>query len=131
MVSLDSPSTPPDTEGGAADMHIEQPTVSDFSFLGVPPLESRKEESIRDRRMDPRVACKGKIRFVQPSWARGFRGELLDVSKNGFRVSFAHSAPPAGAIVEFRHRFFRGRAQLMWKIRKDNHYEAGCRVLRD
>lgn len=109
-------------------MNIEQQIVSQFS-LPFALLNPRREESIRDRRMYPRVACKGKIDFVLQGWA--FRGELIDISANGFRVSFAHYAPPAGAVVEFRHSFFGGRAQLVWSLRKENHYEAGWRVLRD
>jgi hypothetical protein len=112
-------------------MNLEQQSASQLNFLGVPLLDPRSEASSRDRRMDLRVVCKGKIRIVQPSWAVPFRGELIDISANGFRVSFAHPAPAAGSEVEFKHRFFRGRAQLMWIVRKENHFEAGCRVLRD
>jgi PilZ domain len=108
-----------------------QQTASQFNFPGVPLADPRKEQTIRDRREDPRVPCKGKIRIVQQSWAAPFRGKLIDISPNGFRVSFAQRAPAAGAEVEFRHRLFRGRARVVWITWKDNHYEAGCKVLRD
>jgi hypothetical protein len=129
MVSLELPPTAPDTENKAADMNIGQQTVPQSNFLGVPLPDPRKEQLIRDQRMEPRVVCKGKIRLVQQSWAVPFRGKLVDISPNGFRVAFAHRAPSAGAEVEFSHRLFRGRARLIWIRRKENHYEAGFRVL--
>ena len=113
-------------------MNIQQQSVSHSNFLfGVPFLGSGREESIGDRRKDPRVSCNGKIRLVPQSGATPFLGNLINISANGFRVSFAHTAPVAGAEVEFRHRFFRGRAQLIWTLWKENHYEGGFSVLRD
>jgi hypothetical protein len=109
----------------------ELQSSSEFHFPGVPLADLRGEESIPDRRTEPRVPCQGKIRLTQQNGAAVFRGQLIDISANGFRVSFANEAPAAGSEVAFKHAFFRGRARLMWILRKENHYEAGCRVLRD
>jgi hypothetical protein len=107
-----------------------QQSIAQFNFLDVPLPDPRREAPIADQRMDSRVPCKGKIRITQQNGAVAFRGELIDISANGFRVAFVHRAPAAvGAEVEFKHRFFRGRARLMWISRKENHYEAGCKVL--
>jgi hypothetical protein len=115
----------------------ELQSSSEFQFPGVPLAELGGEAPIPDHRpdnrMEPRVPCRGKIRFTQQNGAVVFRGQLVDISANGFRVSFANAkkVPAAGTEVEFKHAFFRGRARLIWILRKENDYEAGCRVLRD
>jgi hypothetical protein len=112
-------------------MITEQQNAAEFNFPGVPLPDPRRELSIGDRRRDLRVLCRGRILLDQQTGISPLRGELIDISSNGFRVSFAHPVPAVGAEVEFKHRFFRGRARFVWILRKGDHYEAGCKVLRD
>ena len=100
------------------------------NFLGVPLLDPGRKDSSRDHRADARFVCKGTV-ILRQQGVGALEGRLLDISANGFRVSFTHPAPTAGTEVEFNHQFFHGRAQFMWIVQRDNCYEAGCMVLRD
>jgi hypothetical protein len=112
-------------------MISEQQNPARFNFPGVPLPDARMELSIGDRRRDLRVLCRGKIRLDPQTGLPPLPGELIDISANGFRVAFVDRVPAIGGEVEFKHRFFRGRARFVWILRKGDHYEAGCRVLRN
>jgi hypothetical protein len=99
--------------------------------LGFPLVAPRVVPTILDYRLEPRFVCKGKVRLDLKGGAVGLKGELIDVSAHGFRVSFAHPAPATGTEMEFSHQFFEGRAQVMWTLQAEGHFEAGCKVLRD
>ncbi|MCW5979244.1 MAG: PilZ domain-containing protein [Bryobacteraceae bacterium] len=87
--------------------------------------------SIVDHRKEPRFVCQGDVRITafEPG-SRHFGGELLDISNHGFRVSYNAEMLPSGAEVSFAHRFFRGRARVMWSRHLPDHNESGCMVLR-
>jgi hypothetical protein len=88
------------------------------------------EPAILDYRLEPRFTIRGQVR-MNLQGAAGFKGQLMDVSEHGFRVSFVHPAPATGTEMGFSHQFFEGRARVMWTLQTKDHFEAGCMVLRD
>ena len=99
--------------------------------LGYPVLDPRGAQANLDKRTEPRFVCRGKVRLNLRSGGAELKGELVDMSANGFRVSFTHPAPATGTEVEFNHQFFHGRARIMWTLEAEDRFEAGCMVLRD
>jgi hypothetical protein len=87
--------------------------------------------SIVDHRKEPRFVCRGDVRIsvADPS-AKDLKAELLDISNHGFRASYAGEMLSPGTEVAFHHRFFQGRARVMWSRHLPDHNESGCMVLR-
>jgi|HubBroStandDraft_6_1064221.scaffolds.fasta_scaffold370612_3 hypothetical protein len=102
-----------------------------LSALGYPVLDPRGAQENLDKRTEPRFVCRGKVLLNLRSGGAELKGELIDMSANGFRVAFTHPAPATGTEVEFNHQFFHGRARIMWTLEEEHRFEAGCVVLRD
>ena len=84
-----------------------------------------------EHRTEPRTICSGEVRFLDdgppPSECVG---ELVDISEHGFRA-IHHTQLACGTQVRFRHRFFVGRAQVMWTRPTVTQVESGFRIVRD
>ena len=102
-----------------------------LNILGSPLRDPLRSTSTRDQRREQRSVCAGPVRIELRGGPAPFEGELLDISANGFRMSFTYPAPETGTEVEFSHEFFRGRARIIWTLQQGSHFEAGCMVLRD
>jgi hypothetical protein len=111
--------------------HLSRMVGSQLSTLGYPVLDPCGAQAILDKRTEPRFVCRGQVRLSFRSGGAGLKGELIDMSANGFRVAFTHPAPATGTEVEFNHQFFHGRARVVWSLEAEDRFEAGCMVLRD
>lgn len=87
--------------------------------------------SIVDHRKEPRFVCRGDVRITatEPS-LRQIDAELLDISNHGFRTSYSAEMLSPGTEVSFHHRFFQGKARVMWSRHLPDRNESGCMVLR-
>jgi hypothetical protein len=99
--------------------------------LGFPVLEPILTQAALDLRAESRFVCRGIVRLELPAGTAKLRGELLDVSAHGFRVSLDQPGLVNGTEVRFSHQFFHGRAKVVWTLQSNERYEAGCMVLRD
>jgi hypothetical protein len=84
----------------------------------------------RDLRNEARDICRGNVHLCMDDSGTESRAELLDVSSNGFRAQ--HSVPELqpGREVRFQHRFFVGRAKVVWTAAVGGHTQSGFQVLR-
>ena len=105
--------------------------TAQFKTHGYPVLEPVLSKAASDLRTEARFVCRGNVRLALMGGTAGLKGELLDVSAHGFRVSFDHPGLEVGTDVRFSHQFFHGRARVMWTLQTDERFEAGCMVLRD
>ena len=84
-----------------------------------------------DFRRETRVTVHGEV-LLYPAGNPGYIvGQLLDVSKNGFRVAHNYESIPPGREVGFKHKFSQGKARVAWTLRIGGHIECGCEVVRD
>ena len=76
--------------------------------------------------------CQGEI-FLWPQDApeSAILGEVIDISSGGFRACYPGQSLPAGTEVVFRHRFFQGRARVIWSNPILHSTHSGFVVLRD
>lgn len=82
-------------------------------------------------RRETRVSCHGEV-LLYPSGVPGYIvGQLLDVSKFGFRVAHNYESIPPGRELGFRHRSSQGIARVAWTLRIGSHIECGCEIVRD
>ncbi len=104
-------------------MTSAQPPVAPVGEFGWP---------IVDHRREPRSVCQGEVHLTLDE-PRPFQidGELADISNHGFRAVYVGELLPRNTEVSFRHRFFRGRARVMWSRQLPDSSEIGCMVLRD
>ena len=103
--------------------------------------KTRKEQQVKppggmewhivDHRREPRFVCRGDVRITVESPRREVDGDLVDISNHGFRTSYLGEALKCGTEIYFSHRFFRGRAKVMWSREEDDHNESGFMVVRD
>jgi hypothetical protein len=56
-------------------------------------------------------------------------GQLLDYSRNGFRVVHAYRRLELGETVRFRHVLMHGRAKVVWNRITGNVVETGFLIL--
>jgi hypothetical protein len=77
-----------------------------------------------DRRRATRQASSGRVEisFQDPVPAT-VEGELIEVSKTGFRASHASKGLNPGLEIEYRHDGHSGRARVIW-----THVQEGNRV---
>ena len=81
-------------------------------------------------RREPRVSYHGEV-LLYPSGHAGYVvGQLLDVSKNGFRVAHNFESIPPGRECGFRHKFAQGVARVVWTLRIGGRIECGCEVVK-
>ena len=82
----------------------------------------------RDRRRYARTFSRGQVHLcIDDSESRG---EMIDVSSDGFRAQ--HSVPDLqpGREVRFQHRLFVGRARVMWTLLVGGHTQSGFQIVR-
>ena len=82
-------------------------------------------------RRETRVSIQGEVLLYPQDLTGYIVGQLLDVSKNGFRVAHNYESMPPGREVGFKHRFSQGTARVAWTLRIGGHIECGCEVVRD
>jgi len=87
---------------------------------------------ILDHRREPRSVCEGEVHLTLDKPRRlEIDGELADISNQGFRALYVGELLSRDMEVSFKHRFFWGRARVMWSRQLPDHSEIGCMVLRD
>lgn len=87
--------------------------------------------SVNNRR-ENRTLCQGEVRlFLETGSEAAIQGELVDVSSSGFCASYHEISLSAGTEVRFRHKFFHGRARVMWSSTVLRSTRSGFQVLRD
>ena len=85
-----------------------------------------------DCRKEARTVCQGEVHLVAEGNPPVFiLGEVLDVSSSGFRAAYREPSLSAGAEVRFRHKFFQGRARVMWSNPMLNATQSGFQVVRE
>src|SRR5262245_32147836 len=84
-----------------------------------------------NNRREVRTVCQGEVQFFVENESSGITGELVDVSSSGFRASYREGSLSQGTEVRFRHRFFHGRARVVWSNKVLQSTESGFLVLRD
>jgi hypothetical protein len=85
-----------------------------------------------DQRREPRSVCRGEIRItLDKPRPLELDGELADISNHGFRALYVGKLLPRDTKISFRHRFFSGKARVMWSRQLPDFSEIGCMVERD
>ncbi len=83
-----------------------------------------------ERRREPRYALNGPVEMrVDEPVTRFFRGELVDWSQSGFRVSHHNTELHTGQSIRFRHPRGSGLAKVMWTRILAGQIESGFLVL--
>jgi hypothetical protein len=84
----------------------------------------------RDRRWQARSFSRGHVHLCVGDSLNESRGEMIDVSSDGFRAQ--HSVPDLqpGLEVRFEHRLFVGRARVMWTLLVGGHTQSGFQIVR-
>ena len=84
----------------------------------------------RDSRKELRRTAEGevRVRFENPQ-RREIQGQLVDVSKGGFRMAHEYPALQTGQVVEFSHVDATGRARVVWNRIEDAGVETGFLVV--
>jgi len=83
-----------------------------------------------ERRNEPRVAAKGKVRLrAEAAASPAVKGTLMDTSAGGFRARHDCFEFSSGQVVEFEHRLAEGRARIMWTRIIGNLVESGFLIL--
>src|SRR6266487_4172993 len=68
-----------------------------------------------DNRRESRTVCQGAVHLLREDDSRAeIQAEVVDVSNSGFRASYRDRSLSVGTEVLFRHKFFQGRARVMW-----------------
>jgi hypothetical protein len=85
-----------------------------------------------DNRREARTVCQGAVHLSRAGDAEAaILAEVVDVSSSGFRASYRERSLLVGTEVLFRHKFFQGRARVMWSNPVLNFTHSGFHVLRD
>jgi len=88
--------------------------------------------SLVEFRNQPRSYYEGKVRlFPEGGPLTGIAGEVGDVSNHGFRGLLLEAWLAPGREVRFRHRFFQGKARVMWSRSESGAVETGFHILPD
>jgi hypothetical protein len=85
---------------------------------------------LAEGRREDRTVCQGEVHLA-PDKGAAILGEFLDVSSGGFRASYRERSLATGTEVHFRHRFFEGRARVIWSNAMTDGSHSGFLVLRD
>jgi len=97
--------------------------LSPEKATGARPIDSRREG---------RSVCQGEVYLFQKDDVGGaILAEVIDVSSSGFRASYREPSLSIGTEVLFRHKFFQGRARVMWSSSVLNSTHSGFLVVRD
>jgi hypothetical protein len=85
-----------------------------------------------DNRREVRTVCQGAVYLSQEADSgAAIQAEVIDVSSSGFRASYLERSLAVGTEVLFRHKFFQGRARVMWSSPVLHSTHSGFLVLRD
>ena len=98
--------------------------------IGVAPVRRTPAYRLVEGRREERTVCQGQVHLASQDGAE-ILGEFLDVSAGGFRASYREQKLAAGTEVRFRHRFFQGRARVIWSNSMPDRTHSGFLVLRD
>ena len=101
-----------------------------MSALGLAPVRRTPAYRLAEGRREQRTVCQGEVQ-IAPEDGAAILGEFLDVSSGGFRASYRDRSLAAGTEVRFRHRFFEGRARVIWSNSLPDRTHSGFLVLRD
>lgn len=83
-----------------------------------------------DLRREPRVPADGTVLFSFSQFVRqDVTGQLLDVSRNGFRASHDCASLSTGLTVQFTHPAGSGLARVVWNRITGDRVESGFFVL--
>lgn len=83
-----------------------------------------------NRRKEERRPANGAVRLVlSEPFPMTIVGELMDVSKSGFRVSHQNSTLGTGVEVRYSHLQDKGRARAMWTRITGDRVETGFLIL--
>jgi len=83
-----------------------------------------------DRRSEPRFPVNGRVVLhVTDPLETEINGQLLDVSRNGFRARHSCRDLHSGQTVGFRHDGKSGRARVVWNRIDSDQVESGFFVL--
>jgi len=85
-----------------------------------------------NRRKEVRSPASGLVRIIiQNDFESSLEGELLDISKGGFRMAHTQPGLERGAEVQFRHPLAEGRARVLWNRLFAGKSETGFLILED
>lgn len=101
-----------------------------MSAPGLAPVHRTPAYRLVESRREDRTVCQGQVHLA-PDDGAAILGEFLDVSSGGFRASYRERSLAAGTEVRFRHRFFEGRARVIWSNAMPDRTHSGFLVLRD
>ena len=79
-------------------------------------------------RREPRFVCQGEVRLYVDD--DSFLGELVDVSNLGFRVAHNQLGIAPGDEMRFQHKFFVGKAKVVWTKSVAGRIETGFAIVR-
>ena len=91
-----------------------------------PGADTRQPPEIR---REPRFVCQGAVRLYFDN-DQNFLGELVDVSNLGFRVAHHQPDVPPGSEMRFEHKFFVGKAKVVWTRPVAGRIETGFQIVR-
>lgn len=85
---------------------------------------------LMEKRREPRHAAHGLVilRLTGPPPV-AICGELVDVSKHGFRASYRGAPFEAGQVIEFEHQGRSGGARVVWNRVDGQRVQTGFLVL--
>ena len=95
------------------------------------PAVTIRDKGFEPRRRENRTFCEGEVRLFLDSPAIEIAGELVDVSSSGFRASYSEQSLATGTEVRFRHKFFHGRARVVWSNTVLSSTHSGFMIVRD
>lgn len=83
---------------------------------------------VMEQRRETRRICQGEVRLA----IGGIEtvGDLMDVSGMGFRARHDWPDLQPGLEVSFQHRFFVGKAEVVWTNQLGGQFSSGFRILR-
>ena len=83
-----------------------------------------------DRRREPRIPATGQLSvFLEDPVTQEIRGELVDISRGGFRAAHDYPGFHSGQQVRFRHPMSEGRARVIWNRITSARVETGFLVM--
>ena len=82
-----------------------------------------------DRRLEPRYAQRGPVQFeVMSCFAGYYRGELVEISAHGMRITHECFPLERGMRIRFCHALGAGVARVIWNRRSEQGVESGLQV---
>lgn len=80
----------------------------------------------KDRRTERRRPARGEVVFlIEEPVPRRFGGQLMDISKSGFRAGHQLAELQPGMELDYTHAYGSGRARVMWTTIISGRIESG------